>query len=144
MAAGAWIVYKQAKKRLGNGTLDLSAGVFRLALHTSGATEVSAGSSISTLASVGSELAAANNYASGGFSLDTVSWTFSGNNVKFDSADEVMTASGGAWNSVLFAVIHKSGGIPICVSTLSTASFAVGDGSTLTIAMNASGIFVLS
>jgi hypothetical protein len=143
--AGAWKPFREFKLNLGTAGIDLGAGAFRLALFTSAASaSLTAGCTRSTIGSLANQLAVTNKYSAGGRSLTNVTWAFSGNNVKFDSDNRVLSASGGDWLSVKFGVIHKSAGILICYSTLSVNSFSVTDGSTLTVSMNASGILVLS
>ena len=149
MAASAWEVFDVAKKTIGVGTMALSAAGFKMSLHSQTASTNLSGA-ITAWSSIGSELTAANNYAAGGLALSGQVWTTgaSAGQYKFDVTDPVFTASGGAWTSIRFAVIYKSTGAgtgrPLCYAALSTAGFGLSDGSTLTVQINASGVFTLA
>ena len=62
-----------------------------------------------------------------------------------DPADAVWTASGGSITA-RFAVIYESGGNVLCYCLLDStpADVTATDGNTLTVALNASGIFTLA
>lgn len=143
MAATAWSLYNLAKKYIGNGTIQLGVNVLKCQLHTSASNASTF--TLSTAASVTGEVAALNGYATGGKSLTLVVWTVgaSAKQYKLDSADPVWTATGGAINSIKFAVIKNSAGKLICWSRLTTAQFNLAQNNTLTLQMNASGIFTL-
>jgi hypothetical protein len=64
--------------------------------------------------------------------------------IRFDAADLVFTASTASAFSVLYAVIYVSGGKAICWSKLSTSGFSVTATNTLTVGINASGIWELT
>jgi hypothetical protein len=67
MAATAWQLYNSAKKYIGNGTITLGAGVFKMVLA-----ETSSNAStfaLSTYASVTNEIAATGGYVTGGKNL---------------------------------------------------------------------------
>lgn len=150
MAAQAWELYDSAIGALGKATLNLSAGanVFRLRLFkgTSNASTVT----LDTVASVTNPITSANGYGTTGLTVSATSWTSAASGVwMFDGNDVAWTASGGAITSVVFGVIATSTGATtgnlVCKSKLTTTSFiSVGDGGTLTIQMNANGIFRLS
>jgi hypothetical protein len=74
----------------------------------------------------------------------TVSEGASAKVIRFDASDKVFTASAASAFSVLYAVIYVSGGEAICWSKLSGSGFSVTAGNTLTIQMNASGIWELT
>lgn len=148
MAASAWTVFNRAKHKIGNGTINLGGGKYRLTLHrTSASAKLSGQPSIFT--SVGFES------SGGGYSdylLSNVAWTgaASANSTtrKFDCTDPVITASSSVLSAVRYAVLRYSAGAAsghlLCYAALSTAQFDVGSGNTLTIQMNASGIFTLT
>lgn len=147
MAASAWVVFDSAKHKLCNGTIDLSGGNFRLSLHGTGASANLAGD-ITILGSVGTAA------SGGGYSaiaLSGVAWTAgtSAGQQKFDCTDPVFTASGANLADVRYAVIYQSGASAganylLCYAALSTAEFDVTTGNTLTVQMNAAGIFTLA
>jgi len=146
MAAQAWELYNSAIGALGSATLDLDAGanIYRMRLYKSDSnastvTFVSAGS-------LTSEVANANGYATRGKTLSAHTWTSVASGTwRFDSTNVAWTASGGAITSVGFAVIAASNSILVCKSKLTTTGFiSIGTGGTLTIQINASGIFELS
>ena len=67
MAASAWQLYNSAKKYIGNGTITLGAGVFKMVLAK--ASSNASTFTISTFASVTNEIAAAGGYVAGGRNL---------------------------------------------------------------------------
>src|SRR3990167_400779 len=147
MAAGNWTFTNSSRTRLLDGTLDLDTDLFKIALHLSTGTQPGAGivnwSELST-----SEHAANNGYTAGG--LPTGGGTalaLSGTTtVTVDrSVDPVWTATGGSIVA-RWAVLYEVGGDVICYCLLDStpADVTVTDGNTLTVAMNASGIFTLA
>jgi len=149
MAAQAWSVYNTAKKKIGNGTLDLSATVFRISLYKSSSSFATL--SLSVIGSVSNELTEANGYSSSGQALANEEWTVgaSAGQYKFDADDVVWTATGGNITSIKAAVIWLSGASAggrhlLCYSSLTSSQFTLASGNTLTIQMNASGILTLS
>lgn len=149
MAATAWTFYNDAKKKIGNGTIALDAGIPKLSLHTSASNASTR--TLSTLGSVTSEIAVAGGYVAGGRTLAGVAWTLQGDpgSVKWDATDLVFTASGANLSNCKFAVIHFSNGAVtsghlLCWSRLSTNQFSVTSGNTLTIQFAAAGIFTLT
>ena len=150
MAASAWSVFARAKHNIGNGTINLGGNTtFRLTLHTSAAS-ANLASIISTFTSVGNECA-----ATGGYTDQALSTTWTGAASAGDSTrtfdiitDPVITASGAALSNVRFAVVRLStsagGGPLLCYAALSTSQFDVGSSNTLTIQINANGVFTLT
>jgi hypothetical protein len=147
MAAGAWVVYNEAKKYLGNATLSLSTAK-RITLHTSASNAATA--TLSIYSELTNEVTSGNGYSTSGKSLANIAWTqgASAGSYKFDADDVVWTGTGGSIANIKFAVISNvSGGASgklLCRSTLTSAQFTLASGNTLTIAMNASGILTLT
>lgn len=152
MAATAWTFYNDAKKKIGDGTIDLDAGIPKMSLHTSAGAATVSNRTYSTLGSIdANEIQAQGGYAAGGRTLQSVVWTLQGDpgSVKWDAADLVFTASGANLSNVKFAVIHFSNGAVtsghlLCWSRLSSSQFSVTSGNTLTIQFAAAGIFTLT
>jgi hypothetical protein len=144
MAATAWQIYNEAKKYIGNGTIVLGTTALKCKLCTSASNASTF--TLSTLASVTSEISATGGYAANGKALTTLAWTVgaSAKQYKFDADDIVYTASGASLNNIKFAVIGVSAGKALCWSRLSTSQFTVTSSNTLTIQMNAAGIFTLT
>lgn len=97
MAAGNFTLFNLAKPKLVNGTLDLDANTFKVALTTtSQALDATfAGSSGDCrYADLTAELSTANGYTAGGATLANVSLTRSGGTVKFDADDLSWTLTG--------------------------------------------------
>lgn len=144
MAAGAWKINKNAKLKLGRGSIVLSGGIFNLTLHSIGASANLISGLVSVFTSIGSQCTGGG-YAAGGNTLSSHAWAISGQNAKFDSSDWVVT---GSIASIKYAVIMQSisgtSGLVLCFSTLSATPFDVTGTNTLTIQMNASGIFTLA
>jgi len=151
MAATAWAFYHEAKHKLAVGDtsgFNLSADIFRLAIYTTAATAPADLLTLTIQSQISSECSGGN-YSAGGKTLSNTTWTATATSVqKFDGDDWVITASGSAITSVLFGVICNSiaatSGFLLCFSQLSTAAFDVTSGNTLTVQMNAAGIFTLA
>jgi len=143
MAATAWALYNKAKKKLGNGTIQLGVNVLKVQLHTSASNAETA--TLSTAASVSSEVSGVNGYSTGGKSLTSVTWTTGASAAQYrlDAADPLWTATGGTIANIKYAVIKNSAGQALCWSKLTTAQFSVATGNTLTLTLNSSGIFTL-
>jgi len=141
MAATAFVLYNEAKKYIGNGTLVLGTTAFKLKLTNSASNAETL--TLSTFASVTGEISARGVYAANGRALASMVWTqgASAKSTKFGAADIVVTASGSSLINVKYAVIGVSGGKALCWSKLSTAQFTVTNPNTLTIQFNALGIF---
>jgi hypothetical protein len=155
MAAGTWKIYAAAKKYMGNGTITLGAGVFKMALlRASASAGILALSTRSTWASLVGEISATGGYVAGGRNLlpATGSWGTgaSAKQMKFyySTVGLVFTANAGNLTNIKYAVIRNSTGAGagklLCFCTLSTAAFTVTSGNTLTIKPAATGVFTLS
>src|SRR5262245_54262281 len=156
MAAQAWKVYAAAKKKIGQGTLTLGAGVFKMSLHKSSAsTNIKALSSKSIFSQIGSEIAVAGGYVAGGKTIQpaTGKWT-TGASAKelkftFTTAGLVFTASGANLSAIRYALLHKSAGSTtsgplLCFASLSSAAFSVTSPNTLTVIPASQGLFTLA
>lgn len=143
MAANAWIVYNSFREYMGDGTIDLDGDTFLMGLSTSSYTPSAAHSTISDIT---------NELSGSGYSRYslTATWTRSGTTVTFDSDDATFTASGGAITARYAWIMDDTPTSPadplVCYSLLDTtpADVSVTDGNTLTVAINASGIFTLT
>ena len=149
MAATAWAFWNESKHRICNGDINLSAGPFRLALYSSAASGSINTATLTIQSEIGSEVSGGT-YNAGGLTLSGVSWAAgaSAAQQRFDCTDPVFTASGSAMSNVRFGVIVRSlgttSGYLLCWSALSTAEFDVTASNTLTVQMNASGVFTLA
>jgi hypothetical protein len=156
MAAQAWKIYAEAKRKIGSGSMALGAGIFKMSLHKSSASsKITSLSTISIFSSVGSEIAVQGGYAAGGRTLPpaTGRWTVgtSIGQMKFSytAAGLVFTASGAALSIIRYALIHKSvgsvtSGPVLCYCSLSSAAFSIASPNTLTILPAATGVFTLA
>ena len=147
MAAGKWKLYGTAKKAITDGLIDLDSDSFKINLYlsTSNCDTLTAHDALADLTNQ-----VATNY---GYTQSTkaVTLTTSGTTgtVTVDeTTNPVWTASGGSITA-RFAVIYDdthADDMPLCVCLLDTtpADVTATDGNTLTITMNASGIFTLS
>lgn len=145
MAADAWKIYDSFKEKMADGTLDLDNDSFKCALFTSTHTPAQTDDSYTALAN---EVANGLGYLTGGVALTSVTWTESSGTVTFDAADISWTASGG---SIVgrYAIIYDdtdAGKQLVAMSLLDNApaDITVTDGNTLTLQLNANGIFQLS
>lgn len=151
MAAGKWKVYEPAKEYLCDGTFDMdnaSLGLtMALFLSTSNAETLSNG----LYGDLTNEHANGNGYTTGGIALTNEVYTQTGGTATFDCDNVVWTASGGSIVA-RFAVIYCNATVNtivkplLCVCLLDTtpANVTATTGNTLTIAINASGVFTLS
>jgi hypothetical protein len=145
MAAAAWRLYAKAKEYIGDGTITLGTGGFKMALFkgSSNASTIT----LSTLASVTVQ-ASGGAYTAGGKYLapSAGTWTLAGSTVTFDytTLGITFTASGSDISAVQFAVIHNSAGKLLCWSKLSSSAFDVADPNTLTVLPAATGVFTLT
>jgi hypothetical protein len=152
MAASAWQLYNQAKKYIGNGTITLGAGVFKMVLARS--TSNASTFTISTYASLTNEISATGGYTTGGKNLvpATGIWTVgaSAKQQKFtySTIGLTFTASGAPLTDVKYAVIRNSTGAGagklLCFCQLSSSQFTVTSPNTLTILPAATGVFTLT
>jgi len=152
MAASAWQLYNIAKKYIGNGTITLGAGVFKMVLAK--ASSNASTFTISTYAQITNEIATAGGYAAGGKALvpATAQWTTgaSAKQLKFTQTTVglTFTASGASLEDIKFAIIRNSTGSTagklLCFCQLSSANFTVTSPNTLTIIPAATGIFTLT
>lgn len=155
MAAGTWKIYAKAKQYIGNGTIILGAGVFKMQLHRASASAaILVLSTRSTNASIPGEISARGGYVANGRNLlpATGSWGAgaSAKQMKFyySTVGLIFTASNSALNNIKYALIRNSTGAGagklLCFCTLSTAAFTIAIGNTLTIAPAATGVFTLA
>lgn len=149
MAAGPWVVYNKAKKKIGNATLSLAATTYRMSLHTSASNAATL--THSTWNQVTSEVTQANGYLTGGASLTGENWTATADPTiyRFDVDDVVWTGTGGSIAGIKFAVIYISAATTanrhaLCVSQLTSQQFALNQNNTLTIQINSAGVLTLS
>lgn len=150
MAAGKWKLYEKANLRLDDGTFDMDNAALGLTmalfLSTSNANTLSVGTGV--YGDLTNEHASANGYTTGGIALTGETWTNAASVSTFTCSNVVWTASGG---SIIarFAVIYCNATVNtiikplLCVSLLDTtpADVTATTGNTLTIAINASGVF---
>ena len=150
MAAPSALTFFQSfREYMADGTFDLNTNPFKVSLHTSTYTPDAANHSV--YANLTNELATANGYTSGGFSLANVVWTRTGATVKFD-ADDVNIAASGAGLTFRYAVVRAIGTLNGRVDPLvgyflldsAPADVSIAAGNTGVIEWNAAGIFVLS
>ena len=152
MAASAWQLYNSAKKHIGNGTITLGAGVFKMVLAS--ASSNASTFTLSVYASLTNEIAATGGYVAGGRDLvpATALWTTgaSAKQLKFTqtTAGLTFTASGANLVNVKYAIVRNStsagGGRLLCFCRLSASEFTVTTPNTLTILPAATGIFSLT
>ena len=140
-AAGNWTFTDGARTRLLNGTFDIDTDSFKMALFLSTS---NIGAASTTYAGVTSEHANANGYTTGGIA---VALTLAGTTtVTVDvTTDPVWTASGGSITA-RFAVIYEVAGDVLCYCLLDStpADVTATTGNTLTVQINASGVFTLA
>lgn len=140
MAAGEWTFTNSGRTSLLDGTFDLDSDTFKMALFLSTS---NIGAASTTYAGLTNEHANGNGYTTGG---ESVTLSLSGTTtVTVDSTDATWTASGGPITA-RFAVIYEVSGRVLCYCLLDStpADVTATDGNTLTVQINASGVFTLS
>lgn len=152
MAATAWQLYNSAKKYIGNGTITLGAGVFKMVLAQTASNASTF--TLSTYASVTNEITAAGGYVTGGRNLvpATAQWETgaSAKQMKFtmSSVGLAFTASGASLENIRYAILRNSTGAAagklLCFCQLSASEFTVTSPNTLTVLPAATGIFTLT
>jgi len=152
MAASAWQLYNSAKKYIGNGTITLGAGVFKMLLATSASNASTF--TLTAYSQITNEIAATGGYTTGGKNLvpATAYWTVgaSAKQMKFtmSTVGLAFTASGASLTNIKYAVIRNSTGATagrlLCFCQLSSSQFTVTSPNTLTVLPAASGIFTLA
>ncbi len=155
MAASAWQLYNEAKKYIGNGTITLGAGVFKMVLAT--AASNASTFTLSAYSEITNEIAGSagtNGYIQGGRNLvpATAQWTVgaSAKQMKFtmSSVGLAFTASGASLVDIKYAILRNSTGATagrlLCWCQLSSSNFTVSSPNTLTVLPAATGIFTLT
>lgn len=140
MAAGSWTFTNAGRTSLLNGDFDINTDTFAMALFLSTS---NIGAASTTYAGLTNEVANGSGYTTGGKTL-TMSLTGT-TTVTVDCDDQTWTASGGPITA-RFAVIYESAGNVLCYCLLDSTpgDVTATDGNTLTVAINASGIFTLA
>ena len=145
MAAQAFRIYNRAIRKMGAGTVILTSPV-RIALVGSGSNFAT--NTISLFGSITDQVTSGNGYSTSGKALATETWTAgaSAGQIRFDAADPVWTATGGAINSIKACVLFMSGAAAgschvLARASLTSAAFNLSSGNTLTLQFNANGVF---
>lgn len=151
MAATAWSLYNKFKEYMGDNTIDMDGAIFRLSL-VKGGTTVSAAtlSQWNQLSAI--EVGSGNGYTGNGKTISGTTWTTgaSAGQMRLNMVNDVVwTATGGAIQSIKYAVIWVSGtsaGLEKLVAwtRLSTTQFSMASTNTLTISCGGSAIFNLA
>jgi len=152
MAATAWQLYNSAKKYIGNGTITLGAGVFKMLLATSASNASTF--TLTAYSQITNEISATGGYVTGGKNLvpATAYWTVgaSAKQMKFtmSTVGLAFTASGASLTNIKYAVLRNSTGATagklLCFCQLSSTQFTVTSPNTLTVLPAATGIFTLA
>jgi hypothetical protein len=152
MAASAWQLYNKAKQYIGNGTITLGAGVFKMVLARSASNASTF--TLTAYSQLTNEISATGGYTTGGKNIvpATGQWTVgaSAKQYKFtySTVGLTFTASGASLTNVKYAVIRNSTGASagrlLCWCQLSSSQFTVTSPNTLTILPAATGVFTLT
>jgi hypothetical protein len=152
MAATAWQLYNSAKKYIGNGSITLGAGVFKMVLATSASNASTF--TLTAYSQITNEIAATGGYTTGGKNLvpATAYWTVgaSAKQMKFtmSTVGLAFTASGASLTNIKYAILRNSTGATagrlLCFCQLSSSQFTVTSPNTLTVLPAATGIFTLA
>ena len=152
MAATAWQLYNKAKQYIGNGTITLGAGVFKMVLATSASNASTF--TLTAYSQITNEISATGGYVTGGKALvpATGQWTVgaSAKQYKFtmSTVGLAFTASGASLTNIKYAILRNSTGAGagklLCFCQLSSSQFTVTSPNTLTVLPAATGIFTLT
>jgi len=131
---------------MADGTIDLDdagAGIFKCALFLVGYAPAAADDLYSALTN---EHANGNGYTTAGAALTGVTWVETTGTLKWDMADIAWTASGGSIVARTAVIYHVASSqlVAQCLMDNTPADVTVTDTNTLTIELNANGIFLLS
>jgi hypothetical protein len=147
MAAGSWTVFNIAKKKLADGTFDLNTNTYKMALTTSAQALAATFVGTSTdcrYADLTNEVAAGGGYTTGGKTL-AATWVQAVGTITFDVDDQAWTSS---TITARYAVIYddttaNKNLVCFCLLDSTPADVSTTAG-TLTITINASGVFTLA
>jgi len=152
MAATAWQLYNKAKQYIGNGTITLGAGVFKMVLANSASNASTF--TLTAYSQITGEISATGGYVTGGKNLvpATALWTVgaSAKQYKFtmSTVGLAFTASGASLTNIRYAILRNSTGVGagrlLCFCALSSSQFTVTSPNTLTVLPAATGIFTLT
>ncbi len=152
MAASAWQLYNKAKQYIGNGTITLGAGVFKMLLATSASNASTF--TLTAYSEITGEISATGGYVAGGKDLvpATAYWTVGASAKQFkftmSTVGLAFTASGASLTNVKYAILRNSTGAGagrlLCFCRLSSSQFTVTSPNTLTVLPAATGIFTLT
>jgi len=148
MAAGNVIVYDSFKKFIGDGTINLATGSFKVALLANSYTPDLNAHTV--YADLTGELSTSHGYTAGGSALAGTVWTESGSTTTFDADDLDITAAGGAIGPFRKLAIYLNATVNAHVKpllgycVLDASDITISDGNTLTVRWNAAGIVTLS
>lgn len=145
MAAGAWFVFNIAKEKLADGTFDLDTQTFKMALTTSSQALAATFAGTSTdcrYADLTNEVPNGSGYTTGGKTL-TCTWTRATGTITFDCDDQAWTSS---TITAKYAVIYadNTNDDLLCACELDTGGSVSTTAGTLTVTINASGVFTLA
>lgn len=153
MAASAWTFFNEFRRDLGDGTIDLDTDNWDLHLFTTAAAANITNDALSTLGSIGNEVASTTGYTTSGKAM-TQTWTTGASvgEMRFDMSDIVVSATGSNIVNIRYALIVRRGasgsdpaGLAVARSALTATQFTLNAGSTLTISTPAAdGIFELT
>jgi hypothetical protein len=138
MAVGAWTFTNTSLLKLHNNTFNASDS-YKMALFKSTS---NIGASSTTFAGLTNEVDSAG-YTAGGVAVTLSLSSSSPAELIVDCTDAVFTASGGPISAARFAVIYEVSGdvVAYCLLDSTPADVAVSDGSDLTVAISANGIY---
>lgn len=146
MAASAFTLYNNAKRQMLRGLIDLDTDLKRAYLMKS-----TSNASTTALVLFGSATNPVNAAGyTGAKTLGNASSLvrLSGDAAVFDVSNFIYTASGADITSIMYLIIAVSqsgtGNSVLCWSKLSSSAFTVSSGNTLTIQVNAAGVFSLT
>ena len=152
MAATAWQLYNKAKQYIGNGTITLGAGVFKMVLANTASNASTF--TLTAYSQITNEIAATGGYVTGGKNLvpATALWTVGASAKQFkftmSTVGLAFTASGASLTNIKYAILRNSTGATagrlLCFCQLSSSQFTVTSPNTLTVLPAATGIFTLT
>ena len=152
MAATAWQLYNKAKQYIGNGTITLGAGVFKMVLANSASNTSTF--TLTAYSQITGEISATGGYVAGGKDLVPAAgfWTVGASAKQFkftmSTVGLAFTASGASLTNIKYAILRNSTGAGagklLCFCQLSSSQFTVTSPNTLTVLPAATGIFTLT
>lgn len=133
----SFVKFQDFNLQLGKGLHNFSSHTLKLALTNTAPNAATH----AVLADI-TQIAATGGYVSGGFTVDSVTWSLSGGVASLANADEIITASGGTMGPMRWVVLYNAtaAGGPLIGYWDYASSFSLNSGESFTVDFGATTI----